>query len=111
MASTSTYWGLFGWLEDKAEKALKKKPCKEEVLNRKKLRQKKWCNEKVEQANPDEVEDDNDASNWVELDEEFATGVDIVDFLRLLQVDGIDVENDAMLHDLLEDSERISLKR
>ena len=66
---------------------------------------------KVEQANPDEVEDDSNASNWVELDEEFATGVDVDDFLRLLQADGIDVENDAMLHNLLEDKERISLKR
>ena len=43
---------------------------------------------KVEQANPDEVEDDSNASNWVELDEEFATGVDVDDFLRLLQADG-----------------------
>ena len=58
--------------KNKGEKTFKKKPSKEEILNRKKLNQEKWCNEKVEQANPDEVEDDNDVSDSVELDEEFA---------------------------------------
>ena len=38
-------------------------------------------------------------------------GVHVDDFLQLLQEDGIDVENDATLHNLLEDKERISLKR
>ena len=107
MASTRTKARLAD-RKIKRKKTLKKKPSKEEILNSKKLHKEKWCNEKVEQANPDEVEDNNDASNWVELDEEFATGVDVDDFLWLLQADGIDVENDAMLRNLPEDSERIS---
>ena len=93
------------------KKTSKKKPSKEEILKRDRLHKEKWCNEKVQEANPDEVEDDNNASNWVELDEEFATAETVDDFLRLLKEDGIDVENDAMLHNLLEDKERISLKR
>ena len=69
--------------------------------------------EQVEEANPDpdEAVADNDDDYWINLDEEFANGETVDDFLRLLMQDGIDVENDSMLHNLLEDNERIHLKR
>ena len=53
----------------------------------------------------------DDNNDWIILDEEFANESDIDNLLLLLQEDGIDVENDVMLHHLLEDRERICLRR
>ena len=61
--------------------------------------------------NPDEAVADNDYDYWINLDEEFANGETVDDFSRLLMQDGIDVEHDSILHNLLEDNERIHLKR
>ena len=102
----------------KRRKKSKKKPSKEEIEKRKRLDQAKWCNDEGENdkgeksiAVTDEVSDDAESNCWIVLDGEFASEVDTDDFLQMLKEDGIDVENDSMLHNLLKDNERIHLKR